>query len=75
MELGEKWPVNWACDSDFHVNHRVLLRAAYLRHGTESFTSALKEGVLWIFFCLKNPTASAGFEPAILGTRGRHDNY
>jgi hypothetical protein len=21
---GEKWPVNLACDSDFHVNHRVL---------------------------------------------------
>jgi hypothetical protein len=23
-ELGEKWPVNLACDSDFHVNRRVL---------------------------------------------------
>jgi hypothetical protein len=22
--LGEKWPVNLACDSDFHVNHRVF---------------------------------------------------
>jgi hypothetical protein len=21
---GEKWPVNLACDSDFHVNHRVF---------------------------------------------------
>jgi hypothetical protein len=31
--MGEKWPVNLACDSDFHVNHRVLLHAANLRHG------------------------------------------
>jgi hypothetical protein len=30
-----------------------------------------KEGVLGIFFALKNPTASAGFEPANLGTRGQ----
>jgi hypothetical protein len=29
--------------------------------------------VLRIFFALKNPTASAGFEPANLGTKGQHD--
>jgi hypothetical protein len=40
---GEKWLVNLACDSDFHMNHRVLL------HGTDGFTSALKEEILWIF--------------------------
>jgi hypothetical protein len=28
-----------------------------------------------IFFCPKNPTALAGFEPAILGTRGQHTNH
>jgi hypothetical protein len=48
--LGEKWPVNLACDPDFHVNHRVLLHAANLRHGTDGFTSPPKEGMLWIFF-------------------------
>jgi hypothetical protein len=26
------------------------------------------------FFALKNPTASAGFEPANLGTKGQHRN-
>jgi hypothetical protein len=26
------------------------------------------------FFALKNPTASAGFEPANLGTKGQHAN-
>jgi hypothetical protein len=45
---GEKWPVNLACDSDFHVN---------LRHGTDSFTSPPKEGMLWNF----SPEKSDGF--------------
>jgi hypothetical protein len=62
MESGEKWP----------VNRRNLLHAAKLRHGTDGFTSPPKEGMLRIFFRPKNPTASAGFEPAILGTRGQH---
>jgi hypothetical protein len=46
---GEKWPVNLAIDSDFHVHRRVLLHATNLRHGTDGFTSPLKEGMLWIF--------------------------
>jgi hypothetical protein len=62
--MGEKWPVNLACDSDSHVNRLVLLRAANLRHGKGGFTSPLKEGMLWIL-CPKNPTALAGFEPTI----------
>jgi hypothetical protein len=49
----------------FHVAFRDLLLAVKLRRGTHSFTSLPKEGVLRIFFTLKNPTASAGFEPAI----------
>jgi hypothetical protein len=69
MELGEKWPVNSACDSDFHVNRRVLLHAANLPQGTDGFTSPPKECMLWIFRP-KNPTASA-----ILGTRGQHANH
>ena len=27
------------------------------------------------FYARKNPTASAGFEPASLGTRGQHANH
>ena len=53
-------------------NFRDLLHAANLRHGTDGFTSPQKEGVLRIFFRPKNPTASAGFEPAKLGTKGQH---
>ena len=55
---------------DLHVTFRDLLHAVNLRHGTDGFTSPLKEGVLRIFFALKNPAASVGFEPANLGTKG-----
>ena len=53
-------------------NSRDLLHAANLRHGTDGFTSPPKEGVLRIFSALKNPTASAGFEPTNLGTKSQH---
>jgi hypothetical protein len=46
---GEKLPVNLACDSESHVNRRVLLHTAKLRHGTDGFTSPPKEEMLWIF--------------------------
>jgi hypothetical protein len=49
MELGEKWQSILPADSNFHVNRRVLLQAANLRHGTDSFTSPPKEGTPWIF--------------------------
>jgi len=45
-------------------NSRDLLHAANLRHGTDGFTSPPKGGVLRIFFALKNPTSSAGFDKA-----------
>ena len=54
---------------DFHVTFRDLLHAVNLRHGTDGFTSPPKEGVLRIFFPLKN---SVGFEPANLGAKGQH---
>jgi hypothetical protein len=69
MELGEKWPVNLACDSDFHANRRVLLHAANLRRGTDGFTSPPKEGMLWNF----SPEKFNGFsrvpEASMLNTR------
>ena len=55
------------------IHFGVLLHAANMLHGTNGFTSLPKEGVLSIFFRPeKNPTASAGFEPANLGTKGQH---
>ena len=53
------------------LKFRDLLHAASLRHGTDGFTSPPKEGVLG-FFRPKNSKASAGFEPANLGTKGQH---
>jgi hypothetical protein len=50
-------PVNFACDSDFHVNGMDTLHAANLRHGTDGFTSPPKEGMLWIV----SPEKSDGF--------------
>ena len=61
--------------SDFHVIFRDLLHAVYLRHGTNGFTSLPQGGVLKIFFVLKNPTASVGFEPVNLGTKGQHATF
>ena len=57
---------------DFHVTFRDLIHAVNLRRGTNGFTSLPKEGVLRIFFALRNPTGLARFEPANLGTKGQH---
>ena len=35
----------------------------------------LQRKARWGFLRLKNPTASAGFEPADLGARGQHANH
>ena len=45
------------------THFRVLLHAANMRHGTNSFTFLPKEGVLRIFFALKNPTILASTLP------------
>ena len=57
----------------FRLPHkfRYLLHVANLRHGTDGFTSPPKEGVLRILRP-KNPTVSAGFEPANFCTKGQH---
>ena len=60
----------WKCPTS--TNIQGPLHVVNLRHGTNGFTSLPKEGVLRNFSPLKNPTASAGFEPANLGTKGQH---
>jgi hypothetical protein len=69
-EAGETW-VNFAHKTSFHAR-KVLLHAVNLRHGTDSFTSPPKEVVLRIFITLKNPSSSAEFELANLGSSGKH---
>ena len=51
---------------------RDLLHAANLRHGTDGFHFPSEGRRAENFFVLKNPTASAEFEPANLGTKGQH---
>jgi hypothetical protein len=46
-----------------------------LRHGADGFTSSLKKGVLRIFIDLKTPSPAEGFEPANLGSNGKHANH
>ena len=57
---------------DFQVKFKDLLHAVNLPHGIDGFTSSPKEGVLRIFFALKNPTTSVGFESTNLGTKGQY---
>ena len=49
--------------SDFHVTFRDLLHAVNLRHGTNRFTSLLKEGVLRIFSSWKIRRLRPGLNP------------
>jgi hypothetical protein len=53
---------------DFHVAFRDYVHAVNLRHGTHGITSLPKGMRAEDFFsALKNPTVSAGFEPANFG--------
>jgi hypothetical protein len=74
-EAGETWVRNMAAEfclqSIFFHARKVLLHAVNLRHGT----SPSKEVVLRIFITLKNPSSSAGFEPANLGSSGQARNH
>ena len=64
------WKLRLPC-----IHFRVLLHATCMRHGTNGFTYLPKEGVLRIFFALKNPTASARFELENLGTKVQHAKF
>jgi hypothetical protein len=46
-----------------------------LWQGADSFTSPLKEGMVQIFIILKIPLPSARYEPANLGSNGKHANH
>jgi hypothetical protein len=75
--IGEKWPNKFSLTitTSTEIVRDFFLHAEKLRHGADGFTSPPKEGMLRIFFRPENPTASAGFKPANLGTRGQHANH
>jgi hypothetical protein len=62
--LGEKLSGNFAESSEF----RATLGIFYMPQIYFSSEGSRAED----FFALKNPTYSAGFEPANLGTKGQH---
>jgi hypothetical protein len=43
--------------------------------GTTALLSFLKEVVLRIFITIKNPSSSAGFEPANIDSSSKHANH
>jgi hypothetical protein len=51
---------------------RGLLHAVILRHWTDGFYFPSEGRCAEDFFACKNPTASARFKPANLGTKGHH---
>ena len=60
---------------DFHVTFRDLLHAVKLRHGDRRLYFPSEGSNAEDFFRPKNPTVSAGFEPANSGNRGQHANH
>jgi hypothetical protein len=58
--VGRETSGNLAERSEFHVTLGIFYMSQIYDMGQAAF------------FALKNPTASAGFEPATLGTKGQH---
>jgi hypothetical protein len=67
--------MNFALRSIFRTSNGSLTCHKILRHGANGFTSPPKEGMLWIFIALKNPSPSAGFEPVNHGSNGKHASH
>ena len=59
-------------NSDFHINLGIFYMPQIYDMGPTTLLP-LRRKACWIFFRPKNPTASAGFEPANLGTKGQHN--
>jgi hypothetical protein len=66
--VGEK------CSDKFHpeFNFHVFLEIFYMPQICDMGLTASEGRLAEDFFALKNLTASAGFEPANLGTKGQH---
>jgi hypothetical protein len=70
--MGKKWPTNFAII--WQVPHQM--EGSLTCHKPATWDRRLyfpsEERHAEDFFALKNPTAMAGFEPMILGTKGQH---
>jgi hypothetical protein len=67
----EKWPREFCRKWRLPRHFWGLLHA--IKHDMgQTVLLPLRRKACWGFFCPKNPTASAGLEPANLGTKGQH---
>ena len=71
--MGEKCSDKFRLEFDFHVILEIFYMPQICDMGQTALLS-LEGRRAENFFALKNPTASAGFEPANLGTKGQHAN-
>ena len=62
---------NFAESGDFHVTFGFFYMPRFYGMGPAALLP-LRRKAHWGFFCPKNPTASAGFESANLGTKVQH---
>jgi hypothetical protein len=72
--MGEKCPIKF---NRTIATSTVIVGFFYMPQGCDMGPKALlplRRKACWEFFRQKNPTASAEFEPADLGTRGQHAN-
>jgi hypothetical protein len=66
--------MNLAYEIFLYISKCYLTYRKILQHEADWFTSPPKEGVLRIFIALRNLSSSAGYEPANLGSNGKHAN-
>jgi hypothetical protein len=52
----------------------IFTLSKILRHVADGVTLPSKEVILRIFNVIKNPSSTAGFEPANLASNGKHYN-
>jgi hypothetical protein len=71
-------------EGNYEFRHRSIFvntwkwftkRRKTLRYESDGFTAPLKEGVLRVFIVLKYPSPSEGFDPANIGSNGKHANH
>jgi hypothetical protein len=66
--------VNSAYQYLFHTSQRYLTCRRILRHGAMA-SLPLRRNSFCDFIAIKNPSSSAGFQPANLGSNCKHNNH
>jgi hypothetical protein len=73
--MGEKWPVKFNLTNATSTSLKGSLTCRKPATGDRRLYVPSEGRHAEGFFRPKNPMASAGFEPAILGTRSQHANH